>query len=100
MLSLSRHAESRTIQRSITNEQISFVLDWGCMIHQKGRVAFHCGRLELEDAERAGVSVPSRVEGVTVVVARDGAVVTVIRSDDRQRIKATGPKVRSRRRLN
>jgi hypothetical protein len=100
MHSLSFHAESRTAQRCITDEQIEFVREWGTPIPQRGRVAFHLGARELQRALQAGVVAPRRVGGVIVIEARDGTVVTVIRSEDRQRLKTARAKPRSRRRMH
>jgi hypothetical protein len=87
----SRHSRVRKAQRAISDEQAQFALKWGAAIRQpNGRTAYHVGRDSIDDATIAGVPIPDRVEGVTVVVASDNTVVTTVRTTDRRRLRTTG----------
>lgn len=86
-----RHAEMRAAQRHVSEEHIEFAIAWGHAILQpKGRTAFHVGRREAKRARLDGIAMPSRAQGVAVVMAPDGARVTVIRSENRHRIAMHG----------
>ncbi len=92
----TRHARIRAQQRSIRLEQIDIVLAYGACIKQpEGRRAYHLGRREVALARKAGVELEGLC-GLIVVVARDGALVTLIRSDDRRRLKRYGQRWRRR----
>lgn len=96
MPSFSPHAWSRGAQRSVGEEHIEFVLAWGRPIKQRsGRVAWHLGHREANEAQDAGVRIPDRAVGIAVVVAVDGTIVTVVRSDDRHRLTTCGRKSRA-----
>lgn len=100
MPKFSLHAALRSAQRSVPAEVIELALTWGKPIHQPvGRVAWHLGRREAAEARGLGVSLPERAVGVAVILANDGAVVTVVRSDDRHRLTARRGLRRSRRRV-
>ncbi|MCB9540787.1 MAG: hypothetical protein H6704_31585 [Myxococcales bacterium] len=91
MRKLTRHAARRTAQRRIRPQHIELTLEWGREIRQAdGRVAYHLGYREAAWARSKGVLVSERAVGVTVVVARDGAVLTVLRSPDRRRLVRVG----------
>jgi hypothetical protein len=91
MPNFSPHAHRRSAQRSVPAEHIELALAWGCPIRQTdGRIAWHLGRREADDARDTGVSIPDRAIGVAVVLAADGTVVTVVRSDDRRRLTTYG----------
>lgn len=99
MSKLSPHAGRRSAQRAVSGEHIELALAWGRPIRQRGgRVAWHLGHREAIEARDLGVSIPARAEGVAVVVADDGTVVTVVRSDDRHRLVVHGHGARARRR--
>lgn len=88
---ISPHARYRSAQRSVPAQHIELALVWGRPIRQRGgRVAWHLGRREAADARDTGVAVPDRAVGVAVVLADDGTVVTVLRSDDRHRLTVHG----------
>lgn len=87
----SDHARSRCAQRAIADEHIEIALAWGADVRQRdGRVAYHLGVREASLARAEGFDVPASAVGVAVVVARDGTVVTAVRSDDRQRLRSHG----------
>ena len=95
MRDYSPHAARRTAQRSVSEQLVEFALAWGRPIHQRhGRTAYHLGRNEAAQARAAGVDVPERALDVTVVVAADGALVTVVRSQDRHRLRTHGRRAR------
>jgi hypothetical protein len=99
MTNYSTHARRRSAQRSVTAEHIELALAWGRPIRQRGgRVAWHLGHREATDARDTGVAIPERAVGVAVVLADDGTVVTVVRSDDRHRLAVHGRGSRPRRR--
>lgn len=95
MHQLSPHARRRSAQRRVPPDHVQLALDWGRPIRQPGgRVAYHLGHREVADALHAGVTLPERALGVTVVLAGDGAVVTVVRSPDRHRLTTHGRRAR------
>lgn len=94
----SRHARRRAAQRAVSDAHVDLALDWGHSILQRnGRVAYHLGHNEASAAREAGVEVPCRAIGTTVVMAPDGVAVTLIRSDDRRRLRRNGKNPRRRR---
>jgi hypothetical protein len=96
----SDHARSRCAQRAIADEHIEIVLAWGADVRQRdGRVAYHLGVREASLARAEGVDVPASAVGVAVVIARDGMVVTAVRSHDRQRLRSHGWRSSRRRAL-
>lgn len=99
MPNFSPHALHRSAQRSVPAVHIQLALAWGHPIRQRcGRVAWHLGYREACEARDAGVPIPERAIGVAVVIARDGTVVTVLRSDDRHRLTTHGRNSRPRQR--
>lgn len=98
MPNFSSHACFRSAQRGIPEECIELALAWGCPIRQPGgRVAWHLGFREAADACDNGVLIPEGAIGVAVVLAVDGTVVTVVRSDDRHRLTTYDRRSRRRR---
>lgn len=88
---LSQHAQRRSQQRSVSEIEIRAALDWGTPIPQRGgRTAFHLGRRDMRRALRSGAALPPRAKGVTVILSKDGTLVTVIRSPDRRRLRREG----------
>ncbi len=84
---MSRHAQLRSDQRSVPVEHIELAIAWGHEIHQRGGcVAYHLGFRDIAAARAQGVRLPERAEGVAVVLAADGTIVTVLRSHDRRRL--------------
>lgn len=98
MVKPSKHAKRRGAQRAVSEDQITLVLDWGHLIHQtKGRCAYHLGHREVSLAAKQGVIIPEGAINLGVVLAADGARLTVIRSPDRHRIKVHGRRRHRRR---
>ena len=95
MLNTSAHAALRSAQRSVSDEHIELALVWGQPIRQgAGRVAWHLGDREARAARAIGVPIPERAIGVAVVLADDGTVVTVVRSENRHRLRCYGRRSR------
>lgn len=98
MTHTSRHARHRTAQRAIDPDHVDLALAWGRPIRQgAGRVAWHLGRREIDEARRAGEWIPDRALGVAVILAADGTLVTALRTADRHRLTCTGQRPRRRR---
>lgn len=99
MLESSLHARRRGAQRRVPEEHIELALAWGRPIRQRGgRVAWHLGHREAREARDTGARIPERAIGVAVVVAEDGTLVTLVRSDDRHRLTTHGRRRRPSRR--
>lgn len=97
MPNFSPHARRRSAQRSVPQEHIDLALAWGRLIPQGGgRVAWHLGHREAADARDTGVRIPERAVGLAVVLAADGTIVTVVRSDDRRRLTTFNRRSRGR----
>jgi hypothetical protein len=91
MVRHSPHALHRAQNRSVTDAHIEFALLWGTPIVQPmHRVAYHVGASDIQQARKAGVEIPNRVEGVAVVTSVDRTVVTVIRTNDRRKLALIG----------
>lgn len=82
----SLHAQRRQQQRAIRDDAVDAALTWGAVIRQYGgsRV-FHLGRREIRRARKLGLRL-ERHSGIAVVVARNGRVITVMRTNDRRRL--------------
>ena len=74
---ITAHATQRMHQRAIPPVALDAVLRWGARIEQNGATAFFLGRRHLP----AGLppADAARLEGMVVVVDREGAVITVFR---------------------
>lgn len=84
---LTRHATLRMQQRGISSSQIETVLCYGRTV-QEGRVSCKVvGRKEMSEYAHEGINL-SAVEGIHVVIAGDGSVVTAYRCYDLHRIRA------------
>lgn len=84
----TKHARLRGAQRRISPAHTDLAVAWGCVIPQgRGRTAYHLGDREAARARRAGVLVPERAIGVAVVMVDETWVVTVVRSQNRQRLR-------------
>lgn len=83
----SHHAQTRQQGRAVSDGVIHMVLEWGRAIRQvDGRVAYFVGRTEIARAAKDGVDLAA-ADGVAAVVASDGGIVTVIRTDDVRRLR-------------
>jgi len=74
---LTPHATRRLPQRAISHAALDTALRWGVPIEQNGATVFFLGRRHLP-ADLAPADA-ARLEGTTVVVARDGAIITTFR---------------------
>jgi hypothetical protein len=86
-LSLTNHAVIRMQQRGISTTALRVALDIGRRIHAKGLTFYVVGHKEVSRYADRGVNLSS-FEGLQVLVAADGAVVTTYRSRDLHAIKA------------
>ena len=85
-LSLTDHAAIRMQQRGISRSALQTVLDFGRRIHAQGLTFYVVGRKEVALYADRGVNL-TNFEGLQVLVAADGAVVTTYRSRDLHAIK-------------
>ena len=85
-LSLTNHAAIRMQQRGISRAALQAVLDFWRRIHAKGLTFYVVGRKEVALYADRGVNL-TNFEGLQVLVAADGAVVTTYRSRDLHAIK-------------
>jgi len=76
---VSDHARRQAAQRSVSHEDIEWVLANGLVSHQHNkRLLYYCGR----STDR------STARNLAVVVAQDGAVITVIRTSSLKKLRA------------
>jgi hypothetical protein len=87
-LPLTLHAHRRTHQRAISEEAIEAVIDYGIEYRQPHRTVFFLGKRQVEEALRLGVEVRD-FENTAIVVADDGAILTVIRTSDTSKFRST-----------
>lgn len=86
----TKHAETRQRQRAVSDADLEAVLDWGRPYRQPfGRVVTFLGKRDVARAQELGVDVGT-ARGVAVVVAGDGAIVTMVRSSDVRRLRRWG----------
>jgi len=78
---LSAHARKRMTARGISAEAVGMVLDHGRRTHVRGAVIHVVGRKEIARARSRGLDL-APFEGIHVVCASDGAIVTVYRNRD------------------
>ena len=86
-LQLTRHAIQRMQQRGISTEQIEAVLAYGRTIEEGRVVRQMIGRNEVAEYRREGINL-SAMQGVHLVLADDGSVITAFRSQDLRRYRA------------
>lgn len=86
----TKHAKQRATERSVDADDIQAALDWGTEIPQgRGRVALVVDKRAIKRAEVAQVDLGPH-DGVAVVLADNGEIITVIRSDDIKRLARFG----------
>ena len=85
-LYLSPHARQRANARSISAEAIDAALRWGRRCWSHGDQIWRLDRRCVQRAAAKGVRVDAH-EGVTVVQAPDGSIITVYRNRDPRRIR-------------
>jgi len=86
-LNITNHAAIRMQQRGISTAALQAVLHYGRRIHAKGLTYYVLGHKEVGLYTNHDVNLSS-FEGLQVLVADDGAVVTTYRSRDLHAIKA------------
>lgn len=92
-LPLSSHAWSRMCGRRIPADVVSAVLEHGRIVHVPGATVHVVGHREARSMRARGVDL-GRAEGVHVVCAPDGTVLTVYRNQDLRHLR---PHARARR---
>ena len=92
---MTEHAARRSQQRATCEEAIEATISYGMEYRQPGRTAFYLGWRQVEAALRHGLNL-QRFERTVVVLADDGAIVTVIRASHTRRIRCV-PDYRARR---
>ncbi len=84
---LTYHANARMRQRAVSQDDVSAVMQYGRTFRQPGgRLVWYVGSRDMKLAARAGVDL-SGAHNVAVILAADGAVVTVVRSADLRRLR-------------
>src|SRR6185437_11281042 len=80
-LSFTLHARRRGARRNVAPDAVEYVLAYGRMIQRTGVMFFFLGHRDIPACDRCA-SWAARLEGTTVIVAPDGAVITVYRDRD------------------
>ncbi len=84
---LTGHARRRVAQRGVPRAAVCAAIDWGREVQQRGgRTLFHLGERAVTRAACFGVDLRTYTN-VCVVLAPDGAAVTVFRSTDTRRMR-------------
>ena len=92
----TKHSKTRQRQRAISDSDLEAVLDWGQRYRQPaGRVVTFLGKRDVQHALARGIDV-GRAQNIAVVVAGDGAIVTVVRSSDVHRLRRWGQRRRGK----
>ena len=79
VVSFTWHARRRGARRNVAPDAVEYVLAYGQMVQRTGVTFFFLGRRDIPRCDRCA-SWASRLEGVIVVVAPDGGVITVYRN--------------------
>ena len=94
--SLTRHATERAGQRAVRPDAVAAALTWGTEFDQPlGRTAFYIDAAAIQRAAKAGDDI-ARWAATAVVAGPDGGIITVIRTQDVQRLKRFGHETRRR----
>lgn len=80
-ISFTLHARRRSARRNVAPDAVEYVLAYGRMIQRTGVMFFFLGRRDIPACDRCA-SWAARLEGTIVIVAPDGAVITVYRNRD------------------
>ena len=83
---LTDHAQKRMQQRHITPHILEKVMRYGRIIHARGATYRVIGRKEVAHHAAAGIDLRA-AEGVQVLLATDGAVITTFRNHDLRKIR-------------
>lgn len=79
LISFTSHARGRGARRNLAPDAVDYVLAYGRMIQRTGMTFFFLGGRDMPPADRRA-SWASRLEGTIILVAPDGAVITVYRN--------------------
>jgi hypothetical protein len=77
--SFTQHARRRGARRNVAPDAVDYVLAYGRMIQRTGAMFYFLGRRDIPPCDRRA-SWASRLEGSIVIVAPDGAVITIYRN--------------------
>ncbi|HEY1389359.1 MAG TPA: hypothetical protein VGF38_12520 [Ktedonobacterales bacterium] len=77
--SFTWHARKRGARRNVAPDAVDYVLAHGRMIQRTGAMFYFLGRRDIPPCDRRA-NWASRLEGSIVVVASDGAVITIYRN--------------------
>lgn len=91
-LSMTGHAVQRTAQRNISEEAIHATLLYGTKIHRTGRVFFTLRKKDVADIPEL-----HPFAGTTILMGRDGTIVTAYSNPKSYRVIKKKSKRRSRR---
>ena len=80
-LQMSRHAARRMQQRNISEAAVRTALEQGRVVHVRGAAIHAIGRKEISRLRRHGIDL-SGYDGVQVVCAPDGTILTAYRNRD------------------
>jgi len=92
---LTQHAWERMSGRGLSPTAISLVLDYGRAAQIRGAIIYVVGRKEVERYRQDGIEL-SPVEGVQVVCAESGAILTVYRNRDLRGLRPRSRRARRR----
>jgi hypothetical protein len=93
---LTEHARERMTQRRISPGAVEAALEYGRELHLRGALIYAIGRREVERYRTLGVDL-SDLDGLQVVCAPSGAVVTTYRNRDFSGLRPSRRASRSRR---
>jgi hypothetical protein len=79
-LRLTNHALGRMHNRHIHPEGIRMALDYGREFFVRGAVIFVLGKKDIDRAQQNGTHIPHEWEGIQVVVAHDGSILTTYKN--------------------
>lgn len=85
-LPLTDHAQMRMGQRGISERCVAMVLRYGRTVHARGAAYRVIGHKEVARCAELGIDV-SEADGVHVLVAPDGSVVTAYRNHELPKIR-------------
>ncbi len=94
---LTRHAWERMSGRGFSPETVRKVLSFGRVAHVRGATIFAVGRKEIVRYSQRGVDLAG-LNGIQVVCAESGAVLTVYRNRDLRGLRPRGRSHSARRR--
>ena len=88
LFSLSRHAESRMFQRSLSRSKLARVLEFGEPIYDRGAVIYRIGKKLIAKLLPLGIDLKD-LDGIHVVTVGEGVVLTVYRNREFRKAKKT-----------